>query len=474
MSDTDDSGKPDSPRPANPFDKEVPGEQPAPQVPPPYVAPEEQRTEARHEPEILVGAGDTTTGHTKRVVRRHRPPDQRQVKGKKRRITWFAAVTSLLFVALLGGLVYTGYKLSLQITGGSADQITDEEAPGYVAPIRASPADLFVVTDDEGAFSTAMLVVPDSAGSGGTVVPLPGELAFAAHEERPAVYLQDLYRDQGLEAVQERLGLSLGFRVSSAETVPAEAVTQMAQGEPVVIDNIDNVIEADEAGNEVLRYRSGELSLAPEEVTEFLGLKGAGEPIPNQALRSQSVWEELLARNQGADLSGLPAGPVSENSESQGFGAAMTALLGGEYRLDQLPYEQLSIPEGYVVAWTPSAEGLSTFVVRVVQMPESPAPGVRQSTALLNGTKESSLLTPSAQKIVASGASVVLVGNADSFDVEVTEVTYSGAAAAPQAAAIAAEFGVTATEDDDLPEGVSIRVIMGSDAIAEESSGGEG
>ncbi len=388
-------------------------------------------------------------------------------KGSKgtRRLTLVSSLLAVLFVAAMCGLVYAGYQLSLKITGGSADRITNEEEPGFVAPVRPTPTEMFAITDSEGDLATAFMVVGDASGTGGTVVPLPGDLIAPRTETLLPLNLRDAYADGGIELAQERLGGALGFRVGSAATIPSEAIVEMAGGEPVVVENADNLIELDEAGNEVLRYPAGELSLAPEEITDYLAFQGVGEPTPNQALRAQDVWQELFARNEGKNLEDLGGEGTSSTTGSADFGDAMTALLAGEFGFEQLPYAEEVVPEAYFVGWAPSAWEMPAFTVRVVPVPESPAPGVRFPTAILNGIGESSVMTPASQKVVSAGGEVALVGNADTFDVATTEVLYATDEAAEQAAAIAKEFGAEAKKSSDVPSGATIVVVLGEDSM---------
>jgi hypothetical protein len=188
------------------------------------------------------------------------------------------------------------------------------------------------------------------------------------------------------------------------------------------------------------------------------------------------VWTELFTRSAGKDLRDLPSGEES-GTGSEGFGDAVSALLSGEYGFEQLPYQEEPVPEAYFVGWAPSSKGMPAFTVRVVPVPQSPAPGVRFPTAILNGTGEPSVMTAASRKVVEAGGEVALVGNADTFDEEKTQVLYSSDDAAEQAAAIAAAFGTEAQQSSDVPSGASIVVVLGADRTADlgasQDEGGE-
>lgn len=407
-----------------------------------------------------LGDPGETPGETpvEAVVRR------RRVEGRQRRITRLQAGLTLVFVVLLAGLAYLGYRTSLRIGGGSSDRITDPEAPGYLAEPRPTPVDLFVVTAEDGSFSSALLVAPDGSGEGGTAVPLPPSLVLPEYQGAPPVFLSDLYAESGLEGVQERLGIALGFRIASAEQVPASTLALLAGGEPIVIDNVDNLVQREADGSETLAYSAGELTLQPGELPGFLGFQGADDPAPNQALREQLVWEQLFGRAAGADLAGLPEGERSEGSQSPGFGQSLEALLAGETTFDLLPMDEVPVPDSYLVAWMPDAAALDLFAADLVPLPESPVPGARVATAVLDGTGPGGELVGSVVPVVVrNGGEVVLVGNADSFEVATTSVEYSTPEAAEVAGRMAAELGVSAVEATEALEGAPVVVVIGAD-----------
>jgi hypothetical protein len=163
------------------------------------------------------------------------------------------AVLSAVFVVAFAALALVGYRASLRIGGGSDDRITDPEAPGFVAEPKRSAVDLYVVTDEGGGFASALLVVPDSTGEGGTLVPVPPSLVLPEYQGAPPVFLADVFADSGLEGVRERLGIGLGFRIGSAEVVPPATLAQLTGGEDIVIENVDNLIERGADGTESLK-----------------------------------------------------------------------------------------------------------------------------------------------------------------------------------------------------------------------------
>lgn len=421
-------------------------------------------------PDASAGTPPTTEGHfgstgeggalppaAEAVVR------GRRVRSRQKRLTLWGVVVTVLCLALLLGLAYVGYEASLRVGGGTETRETDPNAPGYVADPRPTDTDLFVLTDAEGGFASALVVVPDQSGQGGTAVPLPPSFVVPEYEGSPPMFLTDLYAEGGIDGLRERLGIALSFEIDSAEAVPAEALSLVAQGEAIEIDNVDNLIARAEDGNEEVRYPAGALTLQPEEIVSFLAFEGADDPAPNQALRTEAVWEQLLARASVTQQPDLPEGERSLDSDAPGFGDALWSLVGGEVRFENVPMERVPVPDSYLVAWMPDPATLDQFVARVVPLPQNPAPGIRTATAILNGTANPDATAAAVPEVVSSGGWVSLVGNADSFDVATTTVEYSGPDAAEAAMKIAAMLGVEPTEATDSIESASVRVTLGGE-----------
>ncbi len=389
------------------------------------------------------------------VVRR------RRVQTRQKRITLWGVLFTLLCVGLLGGLAWVGYQASLKVGGGTQARETDPTQPGYVAEPRLTETDLFVLTDSAGAFASALVLVPDQSGLGGTAVPISPSFVVPEFEGAPPMFLGDVFAEGGIEGLQERLGIALTFRINSAEVVPAEAVAQLANGEPIEVDNVDDLVERLEDGTQEVRWRAGPVSLQPEEIAGFMAFEGTDDPAPNQALRTQAVWEALLARASTIEQPELPAGERALDSDGPGFSEALWTLMAGEVRFDTVPMARVPVPDSLLVAWMPDETTIDNFVARVVPLPSSPAPGVREPVAVLNGTTDPDATAAAVPVVVKSGGWVSLVGNADSFEEPATTVQYAGPAAADTADLLAAELGVTATETTSEIESAVVLVTLG-------------
>jgi hypothetical protein len=379
---------------------------------------------------------------------------------------------SVLFVVLLVGLVFVGYQATLKVGGGTDSRITDPAEPGYLADPLPTPVDAYVAVDDDGNYASSLLVVPDGSGAGGTVVPIGTILAVGdpdAAEADPVTFIRDVYDAEGIEAFRSRLSSALGFSIGSVREVPFDALVELADGEPVTVENPDNlIVPGDGEGAGQVRYPAGTLTLQPEDIAEFLAFEGADDPAPNQQIRVSQVWEELLARADGRTHDDLARGESTDGAESPQFGEAVDILSAGEVSFDSVPVFRKPLPGSIiVVAWMVDEKYLGDFVSRVVPLPVSPVPGSRTSVAILNGTSDPDAVSAAVPKVVSAGGEVSVVGNADSFDVTSTSVEYLYPEAREAAVAVAEALGVTASEGSAAEaselEGVSVKVVLGSD-----------
>lgn len=422
------------------------------------------------------GNGDEASDPTP-VVRRNRGAGQQQRRKRRQKLLTAQIATTVVFVALIAGLGWVGYEASLRITGGGGDKVTDPEAPGYVADVKPTAVDLAAVTTADGRLASVLVTVPGEDGTGGTVVALPPTAVVPEFEDSGPLFLYTVFEQGGIDGLRTRLGAALTFGFSSAGVVDAAALADLAaQVGPITIDNADNILERDAAGNETVRYRAGPLTLQPEEIPEFLAFAGVNEPVPNQSLRQQAVWKALLGGLQiqaaagggSDDGAGATEGSEDDGSEGQGgsgFLDLVPDLVAGDVMYDDVPLARVPVPGTLFVAYQPDPANLGTFVARTVPFPVSGVPGQRARVRLLNGTDESGAAAIVSPKVVQAGGEITQVGNAESFDLTTSRVEYSNADTRPAAEFIAAALGLQATRAEEPTQDVDVDVVIGTDVL---------
>ena len=82
---------------------------------------------------------------------------------------------------------------------------------------------------------------------------------------------------------------------------------------------------------------------------------------------------------------------------------------------------------------------------------------------LLNGTTDKAAVLRAAQPIAAAGGQIVVMGNAESFDIAKTRVEYNVEAQKSAAESIAVGLGVKASFAGTESDAVDVTVILGAD-----------
>ncbi len=424
--------------------------------------------DVRSDAPVVVGeeeAGGGDGGGVAPVVRRGRA-----VKKRRTRVVWLQAGATVLFAVLLVGLAWVGYQASRHITGGEA-QVTDPKAPGYVAEVKPTTVDLVAVTGADGKLVSALIVTAGDDGKGGSVSALPASVVAPSADGTQQVSLGQLMQEGGIDLLRQQLGTAMTFGFTSAETVPAETVAALAKlAGPIEISNVDNLVEPPTgpiAGSQdqprEVRYPAGQMTLQPDQVVDFLGFAGLDESEVNQALRQQVVWDALLSKLKGKDAATLQGVTPTTSDADGGFTAILPGLLEGQVSFDPVPLEAMNVPGTLFKVYRPDPAALPSYVSRTVPFPTSGTPGQRARVRLLNGTTQQQAALLAAPKVVAAGGEISLLGNADSFDVQTTEVQYVVPEAKAAAEAIATALGVKATKSPEAAGSIDVDVIVGRD-----------
>lgn len=396
-----------------------------------------------------------------------------KVRKDRRRVLRLQVLSTVVFVGLLAGLGWVGYRSSLRITGGVTAKVTDPTKPGYVAEVRPTPVDMVAVTDSSGALASVLVVAAGPDGKGGTVSALPSKVVVPAADGTDPQWMSLAFANGGLDGLRRQLGEGMTFGFTSAEQVSAGTIGALAKlVGPITITNVDNLIQTNSEGlapsdpaKWVVRYRAGPVTLRPDQIVDFLAFDGSGESPVNQVLRQQAVWEALFKGLAGKDLSGVAPGTTTADGENPGFVSVLPSLLSGSITYEPIPLQQQPVPGMYLNVYRPDPGAVPAYVTRTVPFPTAAAPGQRARVKLLNGTTDRNAALRVAAKVVAAGGEISLLGNAGSFDQATTRVQYVASEAEAAANAVAAALGVKATKAPDPAGNVDVNVIVGRDRI---------
>lgn len=392
-----------------------------------------------------------------------RPRRSEQVRREKRQRTalmtgYGAAVAVLaLSIPLLG---WVGVRTILDSSDGEVvNPQLDPSEPGYQALVPPSPTLLVFQTDDEGALAGMVLLsLPSEAGTGGGVLIIPPSTIADVPELGPFP-IDSSFAFNGPDGAKSTVEWALGIGIDDVAVMSAaEWADIVASTGPLTVTNPD--VLRDEDGDVV--FPSGALELTGAEVPAFAAFLSEDESRLNRLLRQELVWRAWLDR-----LEGDPAAAVFPGEEGRGIARFLPAIVSGPHQVETLPIEadeEVSLP-GSTVPFTIDDEALSSLIVQLVPFPAGTAAGDRPLVRVLSGTGSDEQILPAARRIVAAGGQVTIIGNADRFDYEETQVIYWDPAHRADAVAVAESLGFgTVTQVDEVDESADVVVVLGPDA----------
>jgi hypothetical protein len=417
-----------------------------------------------------------------------------QKRRKRRKVVVAQAAVTAVFVVALVALGWVGWNTALRITGGTASEVTDPDAPGYVAAVKPTGVTLIAFTgapvpvptttapDDGGeavagadapaptqgevpSLATMLLVIERSGGAERTLVPIPANVTLWEFEDSGPDSASNVFASGGIDVLRLRLGADLSFGATAAVTAPVSMLGDLAAAVgPITIALPDDVLQGESAEDASVAYAAGQLTLEPAQVVEFMSTLGLGESESNRALRQQLVWEAMLtaAADQGLELE-LP-------SDDDSFEAAelLATAADASSRFDLVP--MLAVPLNVsppVTLFRIDQMSMPSWVATEVPFPVSAFPGQRARVELLNGTADDAVLQSVAPKVVGANGEISYTGNAESFEVPTSRVEFASEEARPAAEQIAAALGLTATLDPEAATNVDVVVVVGADQLSQ-------
>jgi hypothetical protein len=216
---------------------------------------------------------------------------------------------------------------------------------------------------------------------------------------------------------------------------------------PLTIENPDAVGE----------FPAGPLSLTADQVGAYLAARDEGESDMARLYRQQlffEAWASAVAAS--SDPAAVP-GEVDS-----GIGRFVRGLAAGPRRLTTLPV--VETPDGEGTRTDVEPDAVNELISELVPFPTASRPGGRVRVRLLDGTGEADHLLRAAPLIVPADSEIVVVGNADAFDYETTEIRYHHPTFEPAAGAIRDALGAGRVVDDPRQtDAFDVTIVLGPD-----------
>lgn len=396
-----------------------------------------------------------------------------------------------LYPVVLVGLIGSAYLVAqqgkdsaLKITKGNFQSVpTDPSAPGYFANVDPTPTQLLLVVNANHDLVGISALSQQPDGKGGSLMQVPVEAQ--PKDGKPLwVLWNDVVHPSSAPATTVKGASTTSTTVApkgdpaAAAQVIAGYVSRMANvsfgADPAVVTtqqlaanaktsfpfsvNLDapvTVIGADGALKTL--FRAG--SVAVDEEREFIELFEASLSTASPSLRWNRQMGLLRGWIDSARTKKVPVAPALDKRVAPFFGA----FDNGDVQINKLPTKDEQSAFGLWIL-PPDEARLHQLALEMVPLPVAIEPGQRLRVSMYNGTPDTRLLFEAPARLVAAGAQIDRLGNAEVLNFVKSEVVYYDETKKSQVEKFARSLGVDNVrfrEEKDAP--FEATVTLGSD-----------
>lgn len=381
-----------------------------------------------------------------RAARRAAPAAPPTPSGPSRRwLTGFAAALVACIVAA-GALTVLGVATLRDSRAGRTVTSASPDEPGFEGFLEPTPTLAVTYVHDGLLEAVAVLSLGSDEGGGGLLL-VPPDTEVGSGEAGTLAIAQAFGggEPEQMRAIVENVaGVGIGELVQVDDARWAELVAPVA---PLAIDNPDALPG----------FPRGTIELAADEVGAYLRARARGESDLARLARHEVFWDAWLAAV-------AQAGPTSVPGElDTGLSRFVRGLAAGPHQTQALPVEERTSATGDAV-FAVDAAARSALVVSLVPYPTGTSNAPRTLVRLLDGTGDRDHVTRVAPSVVASDSSIVVVGNADRFDYETTQIRYHQPEQKQAAERLRRDLGAGEVIEDVRPiDSFDVTIVLGSD-----------
>ncbi len=321
--------------------------------------------------------------------------------------------TTLLVLAIGAAfLVLDATKAILNSADGELSEvILDPEAEGYETYVAPTASHLVMIEDKESNLISVGLISLFPNDEGGSVLVLPPELLLPQGGT-----LQTMYNLNGSDALELSLGeyLTTGFTATSVLTEDFWTMPYLSKSSLSIA--IKDPLVTTENSRQVVVFDSGEITVPIDQIGDFLGWLNDGESPYNRWLRQQEFWRAWI-QQFGAEFDSS----ISSVSSAVGLERVFSGLSRGPMIVVEPALVQ--VDSTAAVFMVDNLE-LQDLVLEMIPFPIAPFEGERAKVKLVDGVGGLDLVNGYVTPLVANGAQIMLLGNAETFGVAQTKILY--------------------------------------------------
>jgi hypothetical protein len=374
------------------------------------------------------------------------PVERGSVRTGPTRAWMLRYVAALAVVAVLAGdLAAFGISTLRDSNAGRRVASANPDEPGFEGLLEPTPT-LLVLHVSDGVLRTAAMLALTNEEKGGSVLVVPPTVEVR-------IDLSTLVAGHAAGATPEDLrnsaelvtGVGIQEVVEIDDARLAELVAPVA---PLQLDSPVAVGDVD----------AGSIELSADDVGPWLAARGDGESDEDASYRVSLVWGAWLEAVAASDDPQAVPGELES-----GISRYIAGLAAGPVRTAVLPVDEAIDPVGEPVLRV-DREAIDSMITDLVPYPTASGLAPRTLVRMLDGTGDDGHVASVTPIVVASASSVVVVGNAESFDYETTEIRYHQPAQKDAAERLAAALGVGQVIEDVRPiDAFDVTIVLGTD-----------
>jgi hypothetical protein len=403
------------------------------------------------------------SGSGERVARRRKSVHRRTL----RRAGFGGAM--VILVAAIPVLAAVGYRtLRDTTTGRRIDAQNDPNKPRYEANVLPTPVVLLVEKGADNSLQGLTMLSLAANDTGGAIVFIP-PATIAPRADGTLDTLTHIYGSGDANGVEQATANLLKLSFDQAIVMdPGQWQQFAAPVAPISLDNPDRVTVPTGKGRTTTLFPAGQINLRADQIASYLQTRNPNESDLAHLNRKQAFWSAWLAAIKASSAPDAVPGETTS-----GFGRYLRGLSKGNVDISTLPVKSQTEPGAPNESFLPDAAALQALIARDVALPTPANVGDRLRVRLLSGVGPVGSPNAVAALIVSAGGQVTILGNADRFDYDTTQIIYNADQFAAGAQKLRDALGVGGVSKSPTPnDNEDVTVILGRDATAKFGGNG--